>query len=56
MHPQVRFPRRAFPFAGIYAIMEMVWKNATFRRPLREASMPTEADALCEEKGSALEE
>ena len=56
MHLQAAVTARAFLFAGNYAIIETVWKNAPFRRPLREASMPPEADALCAEKGSALEE
>lgn len=56
MHLRAAFTARAFLFAGNYAIIGMVWKNAPFRRPLREASMPAEADTLCAEKGSALEE
>lgn len=56
MHPAMAFPGRAFLFTGNYAIIEMVWQNAPFRRPLREASIPAEADTLCAEMGSALEE
>ena len=56
MHLRAAFTAQAFLFAGNYAIIDSVWKIAPFRRPLREASMPSEADALCAEKGSALEE
>ena len=56
MHLRAAFTARAFLFAGNYAIIETVWKIAPFRRPLREASIPAEADTLCAEMGSALEE
>ena len=56
MHLRAAFTARAFLFAGNYAIIEMVWKIAPFRRPLREVAIPSEADTLRAETGSALDE